>query len=191
MRIVIIQGHPDRAGHFCHALAEAYAAGARDNGHEVRLVAAAELDLPFLRSQQEWEHGQALPAVGEVQHSLAWAEHWLVVTPVWLGDMPAMLKGFLEQVLRPGFAFTYPKAGLPKPKLGGRSARIVATVGMPAVIFRWWFGSGGISVLARNILGFVGLSPVRTTLIGTMGEMPPARASAWLARLAALGRRGD
>ena len=58
----------------------------------MRLVAAAELDLPFLRSQQEWEHGQALPAVGEVQHSLAWAEHWLVVTPVWLGDMPAMLK---------------------------------------------------------------------------------------------------
>jgi hypothetical protein len=44
-----------------------------------------------------------------------------------------------------------------------------------------------VRVLARSILGFVGISPVRTTLIGTMEDMPPARATAWFGRMRALG----
>lgn len=61
-RIVLIQGHPDAsARHFGHALADAYAEGARAAGHEVRSVDVATLDFPLLRSAQDWEHG-ALPA---------------------------------------------------------------------------------------------------------------------------------
>jgi hypothetical protein len=62
MRITIIDGHPDPAKErFCHAIASAYAAGAAQSGHEVRTVAIAELDVPFLRSQQEGTH-TPLPA---------------------------------------------------------------------------------------------------------------------------------
>ena len=34
---------------------------------------------------------------------MQWAEHLVFLFPLWLGDMPAVLKGFLEQLMRPGF----------------------------------------------------------------------------------------
>ena len=47
--------------------------------------------------------------------------------------MPALVKGFLQQVARPGFAF-FPRADHPfaAGRLRGRSVRIVVTMGMPA-----------------------------------------------------------
>lgn len=40
--VVIVQGHPDpQHRHFCHALADAYASGAREAGHDVLTVDVA------------------------------------------------------------------------------------------------------------------------------------------------------
>ena len=132
-RILIIQGHPDPdARHLCHALEDAYAAGAIDAGHAVRRVNVAKLDFPILRSQAEWDHGPVPPALVGVQADILWAQHLVLFFPLWLGGLPAHFKGFLEQVARPGFAFTE-KDGNPFGRKGltGRSARVVVTLGMP------------------------------------------------------------
>ena len=56
-QLLLIQGHPDPAGgHLCHALAQAYADGAREAGHEVRTLDVAQLDFPLLRRQHAWSH---------------------------------------------------------------------------------------------------------------------------------------
>lgn len=186
-RIAVIQGHPDpTGGHFGNALADAYARGARDGGHEVRVIDAAQLRLPLLRSQKEWE---AAPpsAVAAVQRDLAWAEHVVIVFPLWLGDMPALLKGFLEQVLRPGFAIGKGPRGMGKGLLKGRSVRIVVTMGMPAFFYRAYFRAHSVKNLKRNILAFCGFGPVRTTMIGTV-EGRRSKREEWLAELAALGK---
>src|SRR4051794_38350372 len=95
-RILVIQGHPDpREPHFCHALAHRYREGAASASHDLRLLEIAQLDFPLLRSKQEWEEGQLPPSLGEAQASIAWAEHLVFIFPLWLGDMPALLKGFL------------------------------------------------------------------------------------------------
>ena len=95
-RIAIIQGHPDSAEpHFCHALAQAYAQGAQAGGHETRTVDVAALDFPLLRSQRDWQHGDLPASLGEAQQAIGWAEHIVLVFPLWLGDMPALLKGCL------------------------------------------------------------------------------------------------
>jgi len=105
-RIVIVQGHPDAVTrHLGHALEDAYAQGAQAAGHEVRHVSVAQLDFPLLRSQQAWEAGTLPPTLAQAQADIAWAQHLVLFFPLWLGDMPAVLKGFLEQVARPGFAF--------------------------------------------------------------------------------------
>jgi putative NADPH-quinone reductase len=134
-RIVIVQGHPDRdTAHFGHALAEAYAHSAREAGHEVQVVTVAELDFPLLRSKSEWDHGEVPEALAPAQKAIQWAEHLVFFFPLWLGGMPALLKGFLEQIARPGFALATPGKGLPAKLLKGRSARIVVTMGMPALL---------------------------------------------------------
>lgn len=189
-RILLIQGHPDASGpHLCHALEEAYARGAVEAGHEPRRINVAALDFPLLRSQHEWENDPLPPALADAQEAIKWCEHMVLFFPLWLGDMPALLKGFLEQVARPGFAFSREgKNPLANKGLTGRSARVVVTMGMPAMVYRWYFRAHSIKSLERNILGFVGISPVDETLIGMVGSTNADATGKWLAKLEKLGR---
>ncbi|HYD59841.1 MAG TPA: NAD(P)H-dependent oxidoreductase [Noviherbaspirillum sp.] len=189
--ILLIQGHPDSSQHhLCHALEEAYANGARAAGHEIRHLNVATLDFPLLRSQHEWEKGALPPGLAGAQEAITWAEHMVFLFPLWLGDMPALLKGFLEQVARPGFAFSGERNAFTKKGLGGRSARVVVTMGMPAAVYRWYFRAHSIKSLERNILGFVGIAPVNETLIGGVGNLAQKDAAKWLSRLEKLGAHG-
>jgi len=189
-RILILDGHPDsnRRG-LCHALADAYAAGAADGGHEVRRIDLATLEFGFVRSQAEFEQGAAPADIARAQEAIQWASHLVVVFPLWLGDMPALLKAFFEQALRPGFAFAYRPNGFPEMFLKGRSARVIVTMGMPAFIYRWYFRAHGLKNLKRNVLGFVGYSPVRDTVLGGVGSRSSEQISRWFDDMKALGRR--
>ena len=191
MNILLILGHPDGSRrHLCHALADAYADGARKGGHAVRVVDVAQLEFPLLRSQHDWEQGELPAALAPVQRDLAWAGHVVLFFPLWLGDMPALLKAFLEQVARPGFAFRAEKGNpFGRKGLAGRSARVVVTMGMPALVYRFYFRAHSVKSLERNILGFVGIAPVNETLIGGVDQLGEDGRATWLARLAALGRR--
>lgn len=193
-RILLLQGHPDATvPHLCHALETAYASGAIASGHEVRQINVAALDFPLLRSSKDWETGPLPASLAQAQSNIGWAEHLVFFFPLWLGDMPAYLKGFLEQVARPGFAFTREAGGNPFGKKGltGRSARVVVTMGMPAIVYKWYFRAHSIKSLERNILGFVGISPVHETLIGMAGDMKPQDAAKWLAKLKKLGEGAE
>lgn len=191
-RIVLIQGHPDGgARHFDHALADAYAEGAAAAGHELRVIQVAALDFPLLRSKADWDDGALPEGLREAQQAIGWAGHLVIFHPLWLGTMPALLKGFLEQVLRPGFASVRAdtRSGW-KPGLAGKSARVVITMGMPAFAYRWLYGAHSLKNLKRNILGFCGVRPVRASLIGMVEAGGPARHARWLEKMRALGRAG-
>lgn len=191
-RIVIVQGHPDPApDRYCRALADAYAEGAAAGGHEVRRIDVATLDFPLLRSQADWETGPAPPAIRACQETVAWAEHIVFVFPLWMGSMPALLRAFLEQLLRPGFAVEGAAGGLRwQKRLAGRSARLVVTMGMPALVYRWYFCGHGLRSLKRNILAFTGIGPVRESLIGMVGAADGARRRGWLEKMRSFGSGG-
>jgi putative NADPH-quinone reductase len=188
-RILILQGHPEPTGtHLCHRLAAAYAEGASAAGHTVRGVDVATLDFPLLRSQADWQHGPTPSALRPVQEDLLWASHVLLCFPLWMGDMPALLKAFLEQLLRPSFCGEPPPdGGLPPKRLKGRSARIVVTMGMPAAAYRWVYRAHSVKSLERNVLGMVGISPVDETLVGGVDGLGAAGVARWEARLRRLG----
>lgn len=190
--IALIVGHPDAQGkHFARALADAYADGARAAGHEVKSIDVARLDFPLLRSASDFEKGQPPEAIRQAQATLGWANHLVVFFPLWLGTMPALLKGFLEQTFRPGFAFrASATTGMPQRLLRGKSARIVVTMGMPGFVYRWYFGAHGLKNLKRNILEFCGVRPVRSTIIG-MVESSDARRKRWLKKVRALGQAAE
>lgn len=191
-RIAIIQGHPDGGSeHFCHALAAAYAEGAAEAGHPVKRIGVAALDFPLLRTKREFDSGDPPADIREAQGAIAWANHLVIVYPLWLGGMPALLKGFFEQTFRPGFAADAGAEGRGWAQLlKGRSARVVVTMGMPALVYRLFYRAHGLKNLERNILGFAGVRPVRSTLIGMVGAMDAGRRAAWLNRMRALGVRG-
>jgi putative NADPH-quinone reductase len=189
-RVLIIVGHPDpRPQRLCRALAQAYLAGAEQAGHSVRLVDVAALDFPLLRSAEDFERNGAPESLKEAQQAIVWAEHIVIVFPLWLGTMPALLKAFLEQIMRPGTAFSRPddNSNFPRMLLGGRTARVIVTMGMPSFLYQFWFRAHGIAGLRRNILNFVGIKPVRETLFGLVDQGSDAKRRKWIGQVRKLG----
>lgn len=188
-RILVIDGHPDPdPARLVHAMARAYADAARDAGHEVRQIDVGLLDFPVLRTQEDYRQHAPPPAIAAAQDDIAWAEHLVLLFPLWLGGMPALLRAFIEQALRPGFAAESRGGGMPIKRLVGRSVRIVVTMGMPALAYRWWFGAHGLKNLRSGILSLVGFGPIRDTLFGRVEDVSQATRQSWLTQMEALGR---
>lgn len=187
-RVLVIDGHPDpKRDHFIHACADAYA-DAASKLHQVRRIDVGALDFPLLRSQAEWTEGEVASDIADAQRALQWAEHLVLLYPMWLGDVPALLKGFLEQVARPGFALRYRDNGLPEKLLKGKSARVIISMGMPAFVYRLVYRAHSLKALERNVLKFVGFRPVRHSIIGSV-ESSAEHREQWLETLAQLGAR--
>ncbi|HME25656.1 MAG TPA: NAD(P)H-dependent oxidoreductase [Acetobacteraceae bacterium] len=186
-RLMIIQGHPDVAGgHLCHALAEAYAQAAREAGHDAATIEVAGLAFPRLQAKEEFENGPLPEMLEPAQQAIGQADHLCIVYPLWLETLPAIRKAFLEQVFRPGFAFELGGRSWRRP-LQGKSARIVVTMGMPLLIYRWYFGAHGLKSLERSILGFCGIGPIRESLFGMVDAAPPVRRAQLLSRMRQFG----
>ena len=185
-KIVTIIGHPDPASERdARALADTYGRGASDGGRTVQVVDIATLDFPLLRSQVEWK-STPLPASLDVAHcALLWARHIVIIYPLWLGDVPARLKAFLEQMLRPGDALSLDAKPFSVKLFSGKSARVMVTMGMPAWLYRWGFGAHSLKSLKRNILWFVGIGPTSDTVIGAIKAKDSSVRRQWLERMRA------
>ena len=101
--ITPVQGHPDPSRpHLCHAMAEACIAGAAGGGHPVTAIDIARIRFHLTGSEADFA-GDGLPdAIRDAQQCSLEAQHLVFVCPLWLGAMPALLKGYFEQVFRYG-----------------------------------------------------------------------------------------
>lgn len=188
--ILIVNGHPDASkARLCAALAEAYERGAIAAGHKVRRLDIGLIDVPLMASRDEYESPDCPPQIALAQRDVAWADHVVIVFPLWLGTMPAKLKALLEQVLRKDFAFG-PK-GFGEARLKGKSARVVVTMGMPAIIYRLVFTAHGVLGLEQGILKLVGFSPVSHNLLGDVETRDASRRDHWLRLLENMGAKGQ
>lgn len=187
--ILVILGHP-RSDSFGHALAQTYLQSARALGHATRLVHLGEIAFdPVLR--QGYKGEQVLePGLAQAQADLRWAEELVFVFPVWWGGLPALLKGFLDRVLLPGYAFKYEPGGKGwQPLLKGRTARLVITMDTPRWIDRWLYGTPVLRQLKYPILRFCGIKLTRTLFISPVVKSNEAQREAWLARVRRLASR--
>lgn len=185
-RVAVIVGHP-AADSWCGALADSYAAAARAGGHEVRMVHLAQLDFdPSLHAG--YRQIQALePDLLAAQATVTWAEHLVIAYPIWWGSVPALLKGFLDRILLPGFAFKYrPGKAFPEQLLRGRSAQLLVSMDTPPWYFRWVYRMPGIVQLKKTTLEFCGIAPVKVAAFGPLISSSPALRASWLVKAARL-----
>jgi len=190
-KTLIINGHPDaHPKHFCDAIVSRYQLGAATSGTETKSIVVANLEFSFLRSKNEFDTSAVSSDIKDAQSAIHWADNLVIVYPLWLGTMPALLKAFFEQTLRPGFAFSHLDQKYPVKLLKGKSARIIITMGMPALVYRLYFRAHGAKNLKRNILQICGISPVRITLFGRVETADHRRHEKFLEYIAELGRRG-
>lgn len=164
-RILVIDGHPDpdpcRAS---HAIAAAYAQGARESGRSAYIAAITALDFSYMQTASQFSLPCPHKGIREVQSKLTDADHIVLIYPLWLGTMPALLRTFLEQLAGGGVA-TCNNGKRWTQNLRGKSARAIVTMDAPALAGRWSLGPN-VRCVEHPILRFLGVSPIRVTLFG-------------------------
>jgi len=187
-RILILDGHPNDQS-FCRSIGEAYERGARSSGAEVRKCVLAHLNFSPNLTFGYQRRTELEPDLVNAQTDILWANHIVVIHPVWWSDMPALLKGFIDRVFLPGFAFKYREGSILWDKLlKGKTGHIVYTQDTPGWYYRFVLGCPSLMALKKGTLEFCGISPVRATAIGPIRQSSAEFRARWLQRIESLGR---
>ena len=151
--VLVINGNPDPAPErLSCAIANAYAAAAAGAGHSVARLDVGALAFPVLRHGADFLTVPVEAAIAAARGEINRADHLVIIYPLWLGGPPALLKAFMEQISRAGFALQA-GAGFPKGRLKGKSARIIVTMGMPALAYRLIYGGHGVKAFVKRERG--------------------------------------
>lgn len=172
MKILLLDGHPDRDRLSSHLL-DLYRAALPAEA-EVETVALRDIEFtPVLRygyaRRIEWE-----PGLRDLAAKLDACDHLVVAFPMWWGAEPAELKGLLDRLFLPGFAFGYrDDSALWDKLMQGRSADVIATMDTPPIFLRLMYSNALVKRWKRQVLGFCGFKPVRVLACG------PIKDGAW------------
>ncbi len=188
-KILIINGHPDEKS-YNSALSTAYESGARKSGAEVVVINIYELDFnPNLQSGYR-KRTELEPNLQEAQKLIKWADHLVWVYPVWWGSLPAIMKGFIDRVFLPGFAFQKREGSVWWDKLlTGKTARIISTMDQPPWYYRWINKCPSHVAMKKLTLQFVGIKKVKITAIGPIRLSTDEFREKWLQKIEKLGSR--
>jgi len=188
-RILVILGHPANES-FCGVLTNSYVEVAKAAGKEVQLISLGDLSFdPVLHNGyatiQELESDLVTGCA-----AISWAQHIVFVYPIWWGAMPALLKGFIDRLFLPGFAFKFREGSRFWDRLlSGRSAHLLVTMDTPSWYFRWVYRMPGHNQMKRTILEFCGINPVTVSSFGPVKDSGQKKREKWLAQAYAYGHK--
>jgi NAD(P)H dehydrogenase (quinone) len=131
MNVLVIVAHPNK-GSFNHAIAQTCVNALADNGHRVIFHDLYDEQFNPLLPYEEFNKEALLPV--EIQRycdQISTADGIVIVHPNWWGQPPAILKGWVDRVIRPGVAYEFIEGdkgeGVPRGLLKARSAIIFNT----------------------------------------------------------------
>ena len=152
------------------------------------MINLGELSFDPVLHQGYHETQPLEPDLLATQEAIRWAEVLVFAYPNWWGTMPALLKGFLDRALLPGFAFKYRENSRFWDRLlAGRRGRLLVTTDTPGWYYRTVIRAPGHQMMRRAVLGFCGVKPVRTAVFGPVRGSDATTRERWLARAAAVG----
>jgi putative NADPH-quinone reductase len=179
-KILIINGHPDKES-FNYALHEAYKECALSAKNEVKEITLATMqfnpNLQFgYRKRTDLE-----PDLLDAREKIQWAEHIVWLFPIWWGGMPALLKGFIDRVFLPEFAFApQEKSPFPTKLLAGRTSEIICTMDTPVFYYKLVYRSCGTRLLSKSVLDFCGIKNKRTTYFSVIKKSTEEQRQKWI-----------
>jgi NAD(P)H dehydrogenase (quinone) len=187
--ILIINAHPDNES-FCKALANSYLKGAESSGGNCSLVNLADLKFDLNLNNGYRKRTELEPDLIETQEKITAAQHIVFVYPTWWATYPALLKGFIDRVFLPGFAFKYRENSLLWDKLlKGKSSRLIVCMDTPKWYYSLIMKSPGHHSMKKGILEFCGIKPVAITSLGPIKTSNENKRKQWLNKVEELGRK--
>jgi len=186
--ILIINGHPDKES-FCFALAESYAKGAESNGIKCKLIHLVDLKFNPILTFGYRKISELEPDLVQTQKDILAADHLVFVYPNWWSTYPALLKGFVDRVFLPNFAFKYHTKGPFWDKLlKGKTAQLIVTMDTPKWYYWLMNRRPGHNSMKIGILKFSGVTPVKVTTFAPIKSSDDKKRKQWLHKVEELGR---
>ncbi|WP_338790414.1 NAD(P)H-dependent oxidoreductase [Bernardetia sp. MNP-M8] len=188
-KILIINGHPNKDS-FNFGIAQAYKEGAESSQAEIKEIVVSELNFnPNLKYGYQ-KRTELEPDLVESWEKIKWADHLVWIHPVWWGGLPAILKGFIDRLFLPTFAFQYRDNSVFWDKLlKGKTAHIITTLDQPSWYYKFINGQPSTKQLKKNTLEFCGIKPVKVTYIGVVRNSTQAQREKWLTKVKILGNK--
>ena len=166
MKHLIIYSHLNPKS-FTKAIVDQVEKIAKAKGDEIKIIdlygEGFNPILEFSDIQYMFMDGKAPTDIKKYQNLLSWADHFTVVYPLWWGQMPAMLKGFVDRTLTNGFAFVYNEQGIPEGLLNKKTAQLYVSTGNPDE----YYEQSGMHAAQRRVIdegvfGFCGIKCTST-----------------------------
>jgi putative NADPH-quinone reductase len=186
--ILIINGHPDKES-LCTELANSYKRGADSNKDIIcDLIHLYDLDFdPILRYGYR-QRTVLEPDLLKAQEAIMAADHLVFVYPTWWATFPALLKGFIDRVFLPGFAFKYRENSVFWDKLlKGKTARLIVTMDAPDWYYWLVNKSPGHNAMKKGTLEFCGVKPVKVTTFGPVKTADSRKYQKWIKKVEQMG----
>lgn len=188
-KIVIINGHPDRES-FCHALQLKYKEGALEVGNEVEEIPLSDLKFNPILKYGYRKRVELEPDLLHAWELIKQADHIVWLYPTWWGTVPSLLKGFIDRMFLPGFAYEYLNKSLfPEKLLDGKTSEIISTMDTPVWYYKLFYKDIGGRMLRKNIGAFCGLKNIRTTYLATIKGSTPDKRKIFLNRVKAIAKK--
>ncbi|MEW6600493.1 MAG: NAD(P)H-dependent oxidoreductase [Nitrospirota bacterium] len=193
MNILVILGHP-RAGSFNHAIAETTVRTLKDLGHEIIFHDLYKEGFDPVITYEEIPKGAALaPLVGKHCGEAADADGIIIVHPNWWGQPPAVLKGWVDRVLRPGVAYDFGEGdggeGVPVGLLKAGAALVFNTSNTPEEREIRVFGDPLETIWKNCIFDFCGIKKFYRKMFRVVVTSSEEQRKQWLREVEGITKR--
>lgn len=190
MNTLIVFNHP-YGGSFCGAILAAVERGLKTGGHKCRVINLDQDDFdPVMRSKDllafvgAGRAGKdALDAIDdqvrEYKEHLEWAEHLVMIFPIWWMTTPAMTKGFIDKVIFPAIAYDM-KDGRLVSRLSLRKVTVITTMNTPADVYRDVFGNPLEGSLIKGTFRQIGIQNIEWTSLNEVKLVSNEQRETWL-----------
>ncbi len=184
MNVSVILGHPSK-GSFNHAIAETVVMTLQDNGHQVRYHDLYEERFdPVLPASEIPKNADLHPLIKRHCDEIGTAEGVVIIHPNWWGQPPAILKGWIDRVIRPGVAYEFLEgdsgAGVPCGLLKAKTALVFNTSNTPPEREQQVFGDPLETLWKNCIFGLCGVTNVYRKTFCVMVTSTEMRREVWL-----------
>jgi putative NADPH-quinone reductase len=184
MKISLILSHPNK-GSFNHAIAHAVATTLTSNGHKVRYHDLYEEGFdPVLPASEIPKTADLHPLVRQHCGELAESGGLVIIHPNWWGQPPAILKGWIDRVIRPGVAYEFLEGdsgeGVPCGLLKVKTALVFNTSNTTEERESALFGDPLDTIWKNCIFGLCGVTDVHRKTFSVVVTSTEMKREAWL-----------
>ena len=191
MKTLIIYNHPHE-GSYCSAIREAVKAGLHKGEHECKII---DLDKdcfdPVMREKDLKAFAQAGrigeegldgvdPIVLRYMKKMRWAEHIVMIFPIWWMTMPAMMKGFVDKVIFPGIVYKMENGELVSMLSGLKQVTIITTMNTSSDAYKNIFGNSIEGSLIKGTFNKIGIHDIRWISLNMVKQSGDEKRWLWL-----------